>query len=168
LPSGQESRIAEVWAPEALLLSKQRADFSKPQFLEPQIFPGGLQPMSRKTFAKTFLFYVLPAVLISMGGFTLPALGQVSFQTRYTVVVAESPADLLEMERRPHFPTTVSNSQYQMTTGEFAFHPGLPRLAAKIDAILVKTSQILNIQPSPQSRLHIILMTNGKEVRHRY
>jgi hypothetical protein len=124
--------------------------------------------MSRKTFAKTFLFHVLPAVLISMGGFTPPALGQVSFQTRYTVVVAESPADLLEMERRPHFPTTVSNSQYQMTTGEFAFHPGFPRLAAKIDAILVKTSQILNIQPSPQSRLHIVLMAYGKEVRHRY
>jgi hypothetical protein len=121
--------------------------------------------MSRKTFAKTFLFHVLPAVLISMGGFTPPALGQVSFQTRYTVVVAESPADLLEMERRPHFPTTVSNSQYQMTTGEFAFHPGFPRLAAKIDAILVRTSQILNIKPALQSRLHIVLMANGKAVR---
>jgi hypothetical protein len=103
-----------------------------------------------------------------MWGFTLPALGQVSFPTRYAVVLAEAPVDLLEMERRLHFPTPVANPQYQVTTGEFAFHPGFPRLAAKIDAILVRTSQILNIQPSPQSRLNIVLVADGKEVRRRH
>jgi hypothetical protein len=103
-----------------------------------------------------------------MWGFTLPVLGQVSFPTRYTVVVAESPPDLLEMEHRLHFSAPVSDSQYQVTTGDFAFHPGFPRLAAKIDAILLRTSQILNIRPSQQSRLNIVLVANGEEVRRRH
>jgi hypothetical protein len=122
----------------------------------------------KKTFVGSFLSYVLPAVLILMWGFTLPAQGQVSFQTRYTVVSAESPTDLLEMERRLHFSTPVSAEQPQLTTGEFAFHPAFPRLAAKIDAILVRTSQILNIQPSQQSPLNIVLVADGKEVRQRH
>jgi hypothetical protein len=124
--------------------------------------------MIRKTFAGIFLSQVLPAVLILMWGFTLPALGQVSFPTRYTVLLAESPVDLLKMERRLNFSTPVSNSQYQVTTGEFAFHPGFPRLAAKIDAILLRTSQILNIQPFQKSRLNIVLVADGKEVRKRH
>jgi hypothetical protein len=106
--------------------------------------------------------------LILIWGSPLPALGQVSFPTRYTVVQAESPVDLLKMERRLHFSAPGFDPQYQVTTGEFAFHPGFPRLAAKIDALLVRTSQILNIQPSPRSRLSIVLVADGKEVRRRY
>jgi hypothetical protein len=121
----------------------------------------------KKTFVGSFLSYVLPAVLILMWGFTLPAQGQVSFQTRYTVVSAESPTDLLEMERRLHFSTPVSAEQPQLTTGEFAFHPAFPRLAAKIDAILVRTSHLLKIQPCQQSRLNIVLVGKGKGVRRR-
>ena len=124
--------------------------------------------MIRKKLAGAFFFHVVPAVFILMGGFTLPALGQVSFPTRYTVVRSESPLDLLEMERRLHFSAPASNSQYQVTTGAFAFHPGFPRLAAKIDAILARTSQLLHIQLSQQSRLNIVLVADGKEVRRRY
>jgi hypothetical protein len=119
----------------------------------------------KKIFAGIFLSYILPAVLILMWGFTLAAQGQESFQTRYTVVLAESPADLLEMERRLHFVTPLPVVQYHVTTGEFAFHPAFPRLAAKIDAIIVRTSHLLKIQPCQQSRLEIVLLANGKEVR---
>jgi hypothetical protein len=122
----------------------------------------------KKTFAGAVLSRIFAAVLILMGGGTLPALGQVSFQTRYTAVLAESPADLVEMERRLHFPAPVSASPYQVTTGEFAFHPAFPRLAAKIDAILVRTAHLLNIQPPQQSRLNIVLVANGKEVQRRH
>jgi hypothetical protein len=122
----------------------------------------------KKTFAGAFLSYILPAVIILMGGFTLPAQGQVRFQTCYTTLLAESPADLLEMERRLHFSTPVGASQYQVTTGEFAFHPAFPRLAAKIDAILVRTAHLLKVQPAPQSPLNIVLVANGKEVRRRH
>lgn len=124
--------------------------------------------MARKKLAGAFFFYVLPAVFILMGGLSLPALGQVSFATRYTTVLAASPLDLLEMERRLHFSAPLANSPYQVTTGAFAFHPGFPRLAAKIDAILDRTSQILNIQLAQQSRLNIVLVADGKEVRRRY
>jgi hypothetical protein len=122
----------------------------------------------RKTFAGAFLSQLSAAVFILMWVFTLPAQGQVSFQTRYTVVVAASPTDLLEMERRLHFSTPVPALPYQVTTGEFAFHPAFPRLAAKIDAILVRTSQLLKIRSSQQSRLNIVLLANGKEVRQRH
>jgi hypothetical protein len=122
----------------------------------------------KKRFAGAFFSPIFTAVLILMWGFTLPALGQVTFQTRYTALLAESSADLLEMERRLHFSTPVYASQYQVTTGEFAFHPAFPRLAAKIDAILVRTAYLLKIQPSPQSRLKIIIVANGKEVRRRH
>ncbi len=124
--------------------------------------------MTRKKLAGAFLSHLFAAVLILMGGFSLPALGQVSFETRYAVVQAASPLDLLEMERRLHFSAPESNSDYQVTTGAFAFHPGFPRLAAKIDAILLRTSQILNLQPSRQPRLHIVLVADSKEVRRRY
>jgi hypothetical protein len=124
--------------------------------------------MTRKNFAGAFLSHLIAALLILLGGFSLPALGQVSFATRYTVVQAASPLDLLEMERRLHFSAPVSNSPHQMTTGAFAFHPGFPRLAAKIDAILLRTSQILNLQPSQPPRLHIVLAADGKEVQRRY
>jgi len=122
----------------------------------------------KKTFAGAVLSRILSAVLILMGGLPLPALGQISFPTRYTVVLAESAADLVDMERRLHFPVPVSASPYQVTTGEFAFHPAFPRLAAKIDAILARTSQLLNIEPSPQAHLKIVLVANGKEVRRRH
>jgi hypothetical protein len=77
----------------------------------------------KKRFAGAFFSPIFTAVLILMWCFTLPALGQVTFQTRYTALLAESSADLLEMERRLHFSTPVYASQYQVTTGEFAFHP---------------------------------------------
>ena len=124
--------------------------------------------MHRKKFAGAFFLHVLPAVFLLMGGFTLPALGQVSFPTRYTEVQAASPLDLLEMEHRLHHGAPAADSSYQITSGEFAFHPGFPRLAAKIDAILVRTSQILNIHLNPQSRLNIVLVADGKEVQRRY
>jgi hypothetical protein len=107
------------------------------------------------------------AVLILLGGFIQTAPGQVSFQTRYAAVVAKTEADFLEMERRLQFPTPVPDSSAR-ETGEFAFQPAFPRLAAKIDAILDRTSHLLNIRPLPQSRLNIILVENGKEVRRRY
>jgi hypothetical protein len=122
----------------------------------------------KKTFAGAVLSQIAAAVLIVMGGLLQPALGQVSFPTRYAVVQAESPADLLDMEHRLHFPARVAASQYQVTTKEFAFHPAFPRLAAKIDAILLRTAHLLNLQPSEQSRLHIVLVANGKEVRRRH
>ncbi len=122
----------------------------------------------RKTFAGAFLSHFLAAVLILMWGFTLPSQGQVNFQTRYTTVLAASPADLIEMEGRLRFSTPVPALQYQVTTGEFACHPAFPRLAAKIDAILVRTSQLLKFRSFRQSHLTIVLLANGKEVRQRH
>lgn len=121
----------------------------------------------KKTFTGVFLSRLSIAVLILIGGFTLPAWGQERFQTRYARVVANSAADLLEMERRLHFSTPIPASQPRVT-GEFAFHPAFPRLAAKIDAILVRTSRLLNLRPSRRSRLNIVLVANGKEVQRRH
>lgn len=121
----------------------------------------------KKTFAGVFLSRLSIAILILIGGFTLPAWSQERLQTRYAVVLAESTGDLLEMERRLHISTATPTWQPRVT-GEFAFHPGFARLAAKIDAILVRTSGLLNIRPSERSRLNIILVPNGKEVRRRH
>lgn len=56
---------------------------------------------------KSFVGAVVPcltiAVLILLVSLTHPALGQVTFQTRYSVVVADKEADFLEMERRLRF-----------------------------------------------------------------
>ncbi len=124
--------------------------------------------MTRQKLTVAFFMQVLPAVIILMVGYTLPALGQVSFATRYTEVLATSPDDLLEMESRLHFAAPESSSPHQVTTGAFAYHPGFPRLAAKIDAILVRASKILNMPLGQASRLHIVLVADGKEVRRRY
>jgi hypothetical protein len=124
--------------------------------------------MGRKTnLWRIFPFYLTLTALVLTWGLKLPAWGQEVFHTQYTVVRANSATDLLEMERRLYFATVASASQPR-TTGRFAFHPGFPRLAAKIDAILVRVAQILNISPSRIPRINIVLLSNGKEVRQRH
>jgi hypothetical protein len=124
--------------------------------------------MGRKTnLWRIFPFYLTLTALILTWGLKLPAWGQEVFHTQYTVVRANSATDLLEMERRLYFATVASASQPR-TTGRFAFHPGFPRLAAKIDAILVRVAQLLNLSPSRTPRINIVLLSNGKEVRQRH
>jgi len=107
------------------------------------------------------------AVLLLAWGLSLPARGQEVLKTRHAVVQAQSAADLMEMERRLHVATPAAASQTHFT-GEHAFHPAFPRLAAKIDGILDRASRLLNLHPSRSSRLNIVLLTNGKAVRGRH
>ncbi len=121
----------------------------------------------KKSLCRIFPFYLTLTALVLTWGLHLPAWGQEVFHTQYTVVRANSTSDLLEMERRLHFATVASASQPQ-TTGRFAFHPGFPRLAAKIDAILIRVAQIINLSPARTPRVNIVLLPNGKEVRQRH
>ncbi len=109
------------------------------------------------------LFLTL-AILLQFGG-PNQVFSQEIFTTQYAVVLANSPADLLEMERRLQFaaPATVSHSR---STGELAFHPGLSRLAGKIDGILLRVAGILRLSPS--SRVNVVLLPDGKEVRRQH
>ncbi len=121
----------------------------------------------RKLSPAAVCFSAAAAVVFLLGGLSQTVQGQVTFQTRYTLVSAASEADFLTMERRLRYPVATSAGQPRLE-GEWAFHPAFPRLAAKIDAILLRTSELLNLRPLPQSRLHIILLANGKEVRRRH
>ena len=118
--------------------------------------PGGIFP-----------FYLSLAVLVVMGGLNTPAWGQEMFSTQYAVVRAASAADLLEMERRLHFPPSVSAAQTRKT-GEFAFHPGFPRLAAKIDGIMERAARLLNLSQVRPPRVTLVLLPDGKEVRQHH
>jgi len=109
------------------------------------------------------------ALLMLTGALTPPAWGQEVFFTRYAVVKATSAADLLEMERRLHFAATATASVSQThTTGEYAFHPGFPRLAAKIDGILERAAGLLNLSRVRPPRVTLVLLPDGKEVRHQH
>lgn len=106
-------------------------------------------------------------VLLWAWGLSLPAWGQDVFKTRRVVVEAKSTADLVEMERRLHF-VPEGPASPAWGAGEYPIHPALPRLAAKIDAILVRVSHLLNLRPSRLPPLRIVLLTDGKEVRRRH
>ncbi len=117
---------------------------------------GGLFPLS--------LFL---AFLLMTGALTPPARGEEVFSTRYAVVRATSAADLLEMERRLHFSAHPSLSPAR-TTGEFAFHPGLARLTAKIDGILERAAGLLSLSQVRPPRVTLVLLPDGKEVRQQH
>lgn len=114
-------------------------------------------------------FGVLPNSGLSVGHWRLnpPAWGQEVFLTRYAVVRATCAADLLEMERHLHFSANVSAAQPR-TTEEFAFHPGFPRLSAKIDGILERASRLLNLSAVRPPRVTLVLLPDGKEVRRQH
>ena len=120
-----------------------------------------------KQFGGIFSFCLTLAILGVMGGLNPPAWGQEVFSTQYAVVRAASAGELLEMERRLHFPAAASASQCR-TTGEFAFHPGFPRLAAKIDGILERAACLLNLSGVRPPRITLILLPDGKEVRRQH
>jgi len=109
-------------------------------------------------------FSLILATLMTIGGLTPLARAQEVFTTRYAVVQAASAVDLLEMERRLHFAAPAAASPPR-TTGEFAFHPGFPRLAAKIDAILERTLNLLKFPPVRPPRVTLVLLPDGQEVR---
>lgn len=115
-----------------------------------------------------FPFSLTTAVLVLIASLHLPARGQEVFTTQYAVVRAASAADLLEMERRLRFAATVTAAAQPRISGEFAFHPGFPRLSAKIDGILVRVAQILKLPPTRVSRVNLVLLPDGKEVRRRH
>ena len=118
----------------------------------------------KKKLAGVLLLHLPFGVLILLSSLTQPAQSKFVFQTRYAVVIAENEADFLEMERRLHFSSS-GPTQPHRVTGEFSFHPAFPRLAAKIDAILLRTSHLLTLRPPGQSRLQINLVENGKKVQ---
>ena len=137
-------------------------------FWQPKTWRRGLLPIGRKKkLLGSYPFYLALAVLILTCGLNLSAWGQEEFHTRYAVVSAQSAADLLEMERRLHFATLKPASQPR-PRGEFAHNPGFPRLAAKIDSIMVRVARLLNLCPSRLPRLNIVLLSNAKEVRQRH
>jgi hypothetical protein len=121
----------------------------------------------KKSLCRIFPFYLTLTALVLTWGLNLPARGQEVFHTKYTEVRANSTTDFLEMERRLHV-ATVDSAYQPQTTGRFAVHPGFPRLAVKIDAILIRVAQILNLSPSRTPRINIVLLSNGKEVRQRH
>ena len=123
--------------------------------------------MKRKKQLGIFPLYLALAFWALICDSPLPAWGQEVFRTQYAVVHAQSAGDLLQMERQLHFATDASAYQPR-TTGEFAFHPGFPRLAAKIDAILIRVAHLLNLRPLRPSRFNIVLLTDGKQVRRRH
>jgi hypothetical protein len=110
-------------------------------------------------------FSLALAALVQLWPANHSAWGQEVFTTQYAAVRANSAADLLEMERRLHFATPGPVAPTR-TTGEFAFHPGFPRLAAKIDGIMMRVSGILRL--SPLSRVNLVLLPDGKEVRRQH
>jgi|YelNatPaOPRAMG01_1025707.scaffolds.fasta_scaffold00006_165 hypothetical protein len=107
------------------------------------------------------------AVSLLIVAFHLPARSQEIFTTQYAVVQAGSAGDLLEMERRLHFPAAPKGTPPR-TTGEFAFHPAFPRLSAKIDGIMLRVAQILRLPPTRVPRVNLVLLADGKEVRRQH
>jgi hypothetical protein len=120
-----------------------------------------------KWFWGIFPCYLTLVILLSLGGIDSPAWGQEVFTTRYAVVRAASAADLLEMERRLHFAAPAAAAQPR-TAGEFAFHPGFPRLAAKIDGILERAASLLRFPPVRPPRVTLVLLPDGQEVRRQH
>lgn len=120
-----------------------------------------------RQFVGFLSFSLTVAALMFITGFHLPAWGREVFTTQYAVVQANSAADLLEMERRLQVAPALPTSRPR-TTGEFAFHPGFPRLAAKIDGILVRVAQLLNLPPTGLPLVNLVLLPDGKEVRRQY
>ena len=120
-----------------------------------------------KQFGGIFPFYLALMVLGFIVGLNPPAWGQEVFTTQYAVVRATSAADLLEMERRLHF-TAAPSTSLTRTTGEYAFHPGFPRLAAKIDAILERAARLLKFPPVRPPRVTVVPLPDGKEVRQQH
>ena len=120
-----------------------------------------------KRFGGICRFCLIAVALVVLGGLSLPAWGQEVFLTRYAMVRASSATDLLEMERRLHFSAPASTALTQ-TTGEFAFHPGFPRLAAKIDGILERAAGLLKLSQVRPPRVTLVLLPDGKEVRRQH
>ncbi|MFZ2089537.1 MAG: hypothetical protein WAU47_13265 [Desulfobaccales bacterium] len=123
--------------------------------------------MKRENPRRVVWFVALTlAILMELMGFN-PAWSHEIFTTQYTVVRANSTADLLEMERRLHFAASAPAGPLP-TRGEFAFHPGYSRLAAKIDGILLRVAGLLGIPPSRSCRVNLVLLPSGREVRQQH
>jgi hypothetical protein len=120
-----------------------------------------------RRLGEIFGFSLILGALVVMVGLNLPAWGQEVFLTRYAVVRAASAADLLEMERRLHF-TAPASSASAPTSGEYAFHPGFPRLAAKIDGILERAAGLINLSRARPPKVTLIVLPDGKEVRRQH
>ncbi len=118
-------------------------------------------------FGRISPLYPILAVLLWLGACHQPAWAQQAMVTRYTVVQAASAADLLEMERRLHFAPAGAAAQ-PVTTGEFAFHPGLARLSAKIDGIVERAASLLHISGVRPPRVTLVLLLDGKAVRRQH
>jgi len=127
--------------------------------------------VNQKSYRGVFFFVVF--LWMWTGGLVIlpgsrPAWAQQTFTTQRAKIVYQDPAQLEAMERRLRLTPVAGFSQsYQpvQKAGEVSF----PQLAAKIDGLLVKVSQILSMPlPAKQKPLRIFLLADAKEVGKMY
>jgi hypothetical protein len=112
-------------------------------------------------------------ILLSLAVVTLipslkPAWAQQVFETQRAVILYDNPGDLLVLERRLRFSQVDKFQQSYFYTQDPVQAALAPKLAAKIDGLLVKVCLILNRWPKKQDRLRIFLISDGKQVKQRY
>jgi hypothetical protein len=97
-------------------------------------------------------------------GAAAPLPAQQLFKTERTVIYYMSPQDLLELDRRL-YALKVSPTAAPAVSGEDA---ALSRLAAKVDGLLARVCQILQLSPEKLPPVRIFLLQYNREVRERY
>ncbi len=114
-------------------------------------------------FYPCFFLLILGSLSIDPG--LKPAWAQQAFTTQRAVIHYDNPADLQEMERRLRFTQVDKLIFYTQDPAQAALSP---RLAAKIEGLLTKVSQILNMWPKNPHPLRIILLKDEYQIRQRY
>lgn len=98
----------------------------------------------------------------------LPALAYRVFNTHNAVIYYNDAADLIGLERALNFTQVDSFGRYYTQPASATQDTPSPRLAAKIDGLLVKVRVILKLWPSNLPKLRIYLLKNGRQVRQRH
>jgi hypothetical protein len=110
-----------------------------------------------------------PFFLIGMFWMVFLAISETSAQqvlhTQWVDIHYTHPADLVEMDRRLRF-AGEDNFPRNYAIASDRGTP-CPRLGAKIDGILHKVCQALNLWPKTQNRLRVFLLEDGNQVRQR-
>jgi hypothetical protein len=142
-PRGQDSRAAEV------ATSREAAPCGRPFGPAARPAKEGYRIMKLK-----LSLWVAVWVGVWSLGAAAPLPAQQLFKTERTVIYYMSPQDLLELDRRLYALKVSPPAAPAVSGGDAA----LPRLAAKVDGLLARVCQILQLSPENLPPVRIFLL----------